>query len=251
MVSRQDLALTARGVLEKLNSLDEKVKLPLSRCLESKVLYQGKPMPYLMKAIHDAMCVSKNLLDKRRYRWFPKELLDHGRVLWLQKPNQRFFQWGWADGSIWSLKILERKKRGGKWGHLFQGSAQSWQLRSERVFDFSAKIERSDKITRWALKILTRESPFIPWHGNIGPINNISTYVSKSSRLTWTCIPMPAKSNNKAALVTTTGCYVGSSSHSSWQELMQLLTEGWNSTNPLAQSQGISVMPQVIRVAHK
>lgn len=76
-------------------------------------------------------------------------------------------------------------------------------------------------------------------------------HVSKYSNFTWTCIPMPAKSKTtKATLVTTTSFAMSArSSHSklAW-ELMQVLTEDPDIQQTLfAQSQGISVMPQVVK----
>ena len=98
-------------------------------------------------------------------------------------------------------------------GHLFQGRhAQADSSRSQRVFDFSAKIEDLNKNYRWALKILTRESRLYPM--TLAQYRTYKPYpyhVSKYSNFTWTCIPMPAKSNDQGNLGHDDFfCYVGS-----------------------------------------
>ena len=124
--------------------------------------------------------------------------------------------------------------------------------KSKSLWLFLQKLEDLNKITRWALKILTRgKSPSIPWPWpNIGPINlipttflNIQTSPGPVSR----CLlsqKRPRQPWSRRLL-----CYVGSKfSFQVGLGIDATLDRGSrHSTNLFAQSQGISVMPQVVK----
>ncbi len=195
------------------------------------------------------MCVIKDLsLDKEgigsQRSWTLKSSIRFGKKKLTKDLN--------GDGNWINLGAQNTPERslGGKMRSFLRWHAQADSSRSERVFDFSAKLKRSNKNYKVSSKGFDQ--------GKVALSHDLAQYrtyktVSPTSRFLniqtspWTCIPMPAKSKTTGrdkSLRRLLFAMSGSSSHSklAW-ELMQIPTDPEIQQTPLAQSQGISVMP--------
>ena len=255
MVSEQDLSLlAARGVLEKLNGYmdrtDQAAFYPVA--FESGV-YQGQTyaLPYESNPI--LMCVNKDLLDKEGIA-VPKEGWTLEEFYTICKKLTKDTNGDGQLDQFGSTEYTWKEALAANGGHLFQGGML--KLTAPEVKEsltFLQKLEDLNKNYKVSSKDFDQgKVAFYPM--TLAQYRTYKPYpyhVSKYSNFTWTCIPMPAKSKTtKATLVTTTSFAMSARSSYSklaW-ELMQLLTEDPDIQQTLfAQSQGISVMPQVVK----
>ena len=255
MVSEQDLSLlAARGVLEKLNGYmnqeDQAAFYPI--VFESGV-YQGQSyaLPYESNPI--LMCVNKDLLDKEGID-VPKEGWSLEEFYTICKKLTKDTNGDGQLDQFGSTEYTWKEALAANGGSLFQGGML--KLTAPEVKEsltFLQKLEDLNKNYKVSYKDFDQgKVAFYPM--TLAQYRTYKPYpyhVSKYSNFTWTCIPMPAKSKTtKATLVTTTSFAMSARTpHSklAW-ELMQLLTEDPEIQQLLfAQSQGISVMPQVVQ----
>ena len=255
MVSEQDLSLlAARGVLEKLNGYmnqeDQAAFYPVT--FESGV-YQGQSyaLPYESNPI--LMCVNKDLLDKEGIE-VPKEGWSLEEFYTVCKKLTKDTNGDGQLDQFGSTEYTWKEALAANGGSLFQGGML--KLTAPEVKEsltFLQKLEELNKNYKVSSKDFDQgKVAFYPM--TLAQYRTYKPYpyhVSKYSNFTWTCIPMPAKSKTtKATLVTTTSFAMSARTpHSklAW-ELMQLLTEDPEIQQLLfAQSQGISVMPQVVQ----
>ena len=255
MVSEQDLSLlAARGVLEKLNGYmnkeDQVAFYPVA--FESGV-YQGQTyaLPYESNPI--LMCVNKDLLDKEGIE-VPKEGWSLEEFYTICKKLTKDTNGDGQLDQFGSTEYTWKEALAANGGSLFQGGML--KLTAPEVKEsltFLQKLEELNKNYKVSSKDFDQgKVAFYPM--TLAQYRTYKPYpyhVSKYSNFTWTCIPMPAKSKTtKATLVTTTSFAMSARTpHSklAW-ELMRVLTEDPEIQQLLfAQSQGISVMPQVVQ----
>lgn len=255
MVSEQDLSLlAARGVLEKLNGYmnkeDQVAFYPVA--FESGV-YQGQTyaLPYESNPI--LMCVNKDLLDKEGIE-VPKEGWSLEEFYTICKKLTKDTNGDGQLDQFGSTEYTWKEALAANGGSLFQGGVL--KLTAPEVKEsltFLQKLEELNKNYKVSSKDFDQgKVAFYPM--TLAQYRTYKPYpyhVSKYSNFTWTCIPMPAKSKTtKATLVTTTSFAMSARTpHSklAW-ELMRVLTEDPEIQQLLfAQSQGISVMPQVVQ----
>ena len=255
MVSEKDLSLlAARGVLEKLNGYmnkeDQVAFYPVA--FESGV-YQGQSyaLPYESNPI--LMCVNKDLLDKEGIE-VPKEGWSLEEFYTICKKLTKDTNGDGQLDQFGSTEYTWKEALAANGGSLFQGGML--KLTAPEVKEsltFLQKLEELNKNYKVSSKDFDQgKVAFYPL--TLAQYRTYKPYpyhVSKYSNFTWTCIPMPAKSKTtKATLVTTTSFAMSARTpHSklAW-ELMQVLTEDPEIQQLLfAQSQGISVMPQVVQ----
>ncbi len=255
MVSEQDLSLlAARGVLEELNGYmnkeDQVAFYPVA--FESGV-YQGQTyaLPYESNPI--LMCVNKDLLDKEGIE-VPKEGWSLEEFYTICKKLTKDTNGDGQLDQFGSTEYTWKEALATNGGSLFQGGVL--KLTAPEVKEsltFLQKLEELNKNYKVSSKDFDQgKVAFYPM--TLAQYRTYKPYpyhVSKYSNFTWTCIPMPAKSKTtKATLVTTTSFAMSARTpHSklAW-ELMRVLTEDPEIQQLLfAQSQGISVMPQVVQ----
>ena len=255
MVSEKDLSLlAARGVLEKLNGYmnkeDQVAFYPVA--FESGV-YQGQTyaLPYESNPI--LMCVNKDLLDKEGIE-VPKEGWSLEEFYTICKKLTKDTNGDGQLDQFGSTEYTWKEALAANGGSLFQGGVL--KLTAPEVKEsltFLQKLEELNKNYKVSSKDFDQgKVAFYPM--TLAQYRTYKPYpyhVSKYSNFTWTCIPMPAKSKTtKATLVTTTSFAMSARTpHSklAW-ELMRVLTEDPEIQQLLfAQSQGISVMPQVVQ----
>ena len=255
MVSEQDLSLlAARGVLEKLNGyMDRKDQVAFYPVAFESGVYQGQTyaLPYESNPI--LMCVNKDLLDKEGIA-VPKEGWTLEEFYTICKKLTKDTNGDGQLDQFGSTEYTWKEALAANGGHLFQeGMLKLTAPEVKESLTFLQKLEDLNKNYKVSSKDFDQgKVAFYPM--TLAQYRTYKPYpyhVSKYSNFTWTCIPMPAKSKTtKATLVTTTSFAMSArSSHSklAW-ELMQLLTEDPEIQQTLfAQSQGISVMPQVVK----
>jgi len=255
MVSEQDLSLlAARGVLEKLNGyMDRKDQAAFYPVAFESGVYQGQTyaLPYESNPI--LMCVNKDLLDKEGIA-VPKEGWTLEEFYTICKKLTKDTNGDGQLDQFGSTEYTWKEALAANGGQLFQGGML--KLTAPEVKEsltFLQKLEELNKNYKVSFKDFDQgKVAFYPM--TLAQYRTYKPYpyhVSKYSNFTWTCIPMPAKSKTtKATLVTTTSFAMSARTpHSklAW-ELMQVLTEDPEIQQTLfAESQGISVMPDVVK----
>ena len=199
------------------------------------------------------MCVNKDLLDKEGIE-VPKEGWSLEEFYTICKKLTKDTNGDGQLDQFGSTEYTWKEALAANGGSLFQGGML--KLTAPEVKEsltFLQKLEELNKNYKVSSKDFDQgKVAFYPM--TLAQYRTYKPYpyhVYKYSNFTWTCIPMPAKSKTtKATLVTTTSFAMSARTpHSklAW-ELMQLLTEDPEIQQLLfAQSQGISVMPQVVQ----
>ena len=255
MVSEQDISLlAARGVLENLNGyMSQKDQATFYTAAFESCVYQGQPyaLPYESNPI--LMCVNKDLLDKEGIE-VPKEGWSLEEFYEICKELTKDTNGDGQLDQFGSTEYTWKEALAANGGSLFQGGML--KLTAPEVKEsltFLQKLEELNKNYKVSSKDFDQgKVAFYPM--TLAQYRTYKPYpyhVSKYSNFTWTCIPMPAKSKTtKATLVTTTSFAMSARTpHSklAW-ELMQVLTEDPEIQQTLfAESQGISVMPDVVK----
>ena len=129
-------------------------------------------MPYLMKSNPILMCVNKDLLDKEGIA-VPKEGWTLEEFYTICKKLTKGYQWGWAIGPIWKYRIHLERSLSGKWRSSLPGwHAQADSSRSQRVSDFSAKLEDLNKNYKVSSKDFDQGKSRLLSH-DLGPISDL------------------------------------------------------------------------------
>ena len=255
MVSEQDISLlAARGVLENLNGyMSQKDQATFYSAAFESCVYQEQPyaLPYESNPI--LMCVNKDLLDKEGIE-VPKEGWSLEEFYTICKKLTKDTNGDGQLDQFGSTEYTWKEALAANGGSLFQGGML--KLTAPEVKEsltFLQKLEELNKNYKVSSKDFDQgKVAFYPM--TLAQYRTYKPYpyhVSKYSNFIWTCIPMPAKSKTtKATLVTTTSFAMSARTpHSklAW-ELMQVLTEDPEIQQTLfAESQGISVMPDVVK----
>lgn len=257
MLSSQDFSLlsTRRALMDLSPYIDQKEQEAFYPVTLEAGLYQKRQYALPYESNPMLMCVNKDLLDKEgitipKNGWTLDEFYDLCQRLTRDTDGDgQLDQFGSTDYG-WQEALAAYG------GHLIdKGNVRLDSAAMRSALTFASKLQALNQQFRITSKDFDEgKVAFYPM--SLAQYRTYKPYpyhVSKYSKFHWTCIPLPARGSDGSATLVDTSLFAVSAQSKHKQlavEFVKCMTENkGNQQRLFAQSQGLSVLPQVVTSA--